>query len=235
MAENHLRVSDIKVFLPTKNEDKSISNVISELKKEGFNNIIVIDGHSTDNTRKIAKKLGIKTFIDDGNSKASAFKVMAENTKNSDIVAIMDADFTYAAADLLKLVKYMREKNADILIGNRLFLRNFFSIGPIHFFGNLFLTIIFNLLWKRNIHDICSGMRVIRGDILKKIKFSSKGFDIEAELTANFMSNNSYIVKEIPIRYRHRIGKSKIKTRHGFNILNKIIKDYVKFKNLGCI
>ena len=69
-----------------------------------------------------------------------------------------------------------------------------------------------------------TGLRVVRWRILKNWKPKSKGFDIEAEINHRVERQGCKIV-EIPISYRDRLGEKKLKLRHGFTILRRIISE----------
>jgi dolichol-phosphate mannosyltransferase len=70
--------------------------------------------------------------------------------------------------------------------------------------------------------DLLSGLRVVRWDLLKG--WRSKCFDIEAELNYH-VEKSGYRIIEIPIQYRQRLGEKKLKLKHGFTILKRIIAE----------
>jgi hypothetical protein len=72
--------------------------------------------------------------------------------------------------------------------------------------------------------DPLSGLRVVRLEILKMWKPKSKGFDVEAELNF-YVKHEGYKIVEIPIVYRPRLGEKKLKLRHGFVILKRILAE----------
>ena len=73
-----------------------------------------------------------------------------------------------------------------------------------------------------NLRDPLTGLRVIRWQILKNWKPKSKGFDIEVEMNHR-VENEGYQTVEIPIKYRNRLGEKKLKLKHGFSILKRIV------------
>jgi len=222
-------LKNVKVVLPTKNEAKAITKVIKELKKVGFKKIVVIDGNSTDGTREIAKKLGVPVILDENKGKGTAIQIALNYIKNNELLALMDADYTYSSMDLKKMVFFAKNFDVDVITGNRFCNASLKSISLIRFIGNIFLTKIFNFLWGTDFPDLCSGIRVLKSEICKKITLDSNGFDIEAELNAKIIYNKGK-VKYVPIKYRPRVGKSKLQLRHGILILLRIIKDFCKLK-----
>jgi hypothetical protein len=72
--------------------------------------------------------------------------------------------------------------------------------------------------------DPLTGLRVARWEILKNWNPKSISFDIEVELNY-YIERKGYQVKEIPIHYRERLGKKKLKFRHGVTILKRIIME----------
>lgn len=225
-------LKNIKIVLLAKNEAKAIGKVIKELKEVGFKKIIVIDGNSTDSTREIVKKLKVPLILDDGKGKGTATRMALKSIKNNELIAIMDADHTYSANDLKKMILTIKKFDDDMIIGNRFYHINFKSISLIRFVGNIFLTKVFNLLWGSKFPDLCSGIRIFSPKILEKIKLESNGFDIEAEINAKIVYNKGKI-KYIPITYRPRIGKSKLQMKHGILIFLRILKDFWNLKVLN--
>ena len=73
-----------------------------------------------------------------------------------------------------------------------------------------------------DLQDPLTGLRVIRANILRNWIIKSKGFDIEVELN-NQVAKQGFKTLEVPIEYRERLGEKKLKMKHGFTILKRII------------
>jgi dolichol-phosphate mannosyltransferase len=73
------------------------------------------------------------------------------------------------------------------------------------------------------LNDPLTGLRVIRWAAVKDWRPKSKGFDIEVELN-DFIQRSQYRIREIDIQYRERLGSKKLKVRHGFSILERILE-----------
>jgi len=210
--------NDVTIVLPTLNEEKAIGLVIDELRKAGYNNIIVVDGYSSDKTVEIARSKGVKVIFQKGKGKNKAIKTAVKYVKTPYIV-VMDADYTYPAKYIDKLIELAEEY--DEIIGARIYGRK--NIPLLNRFGNKILDITFNLLFGTNLKDVCSGMYLIKTNMARSINYEMSGFSLEVELAAHVASTTNKIT-DIPIKYRKRKGKPKLSKKHGFTILKDIIR-----------
>ncbi len=221
---------DLIILLPAKNEGKSIGKVIDEiplkrLKAIGLKtNIIVIDGHSTDNTCKIAKSKGARVIVQDGVGKGMAFQTILKKLKKRtpDVLVMIDSDYTYDPRDIPKVIKPLIKGEADVVIGSRL-KGNESSFKRINLFGNKILTLIANLLYKTKTSDLCTGCWVFSKEAVKRLDVKADGFDLEADLFVN-VNKQGFKLKSVPISYRQRIGDSKLGLSTALLILKRLIK-----------
>ena len=207
---------DVTVVLPTLNEEKAIGIVIDELRNEGYENILVVDGYSKDMTVKIAGEKGVKVVYQHGKGKAGALKTGIEHVETSYLL-IMDADHTYDPKDIWKFLEHANDY--DEIIGVRVNREN---IPLMNRLGNWAITKAFNLLTGTSLRDICSGMYLLKTEAAKRLDIESASFDIEVEIATQLVSNGE--VTEVPVSYRSRIGRQKLSSlRHGARILLTII------------
>ncbi|MFX1521597.1 MAG: hypothetical protein ACFFCD_16955, partial [Promethearchaeota archaeon] len=96
------------------------------------------------------------------------------------------------------------------------------TMGNIFYFGNRIIAFVHNLLNGVALQDPLTGLRVIRGELVRNWKPMSTGFDIEVELN-RYVERQGYSIKEIAITYRERIGKKKLKIKDGLTILKRIL------------
>lgn len=206
---------DLTIVIPVKNEEGAIGKVIDELYQEGYKNIIVVDGYSTDKTVEIAKsKPGVRFIQQHGRGKTGAVKTAIEHV-TTPYLLIMDGDYTYPAKDIQKLLSHCR--NYAEVIGDR----EKTNISRLHRFGNKIITATFNLLFGVGISDVCSGMYLLNTEVARELELSSKGFITEVEIASQTAARHT--ITEVPIGYRQRIGKSKLATINGFGILANVI------------
>lgn len=108
-VDNRMGFEEVVTFLiPTLNERDGIGLVIDEIKSLGFSKIIVVDGYSTDGTAEIAKEKGAKVIYQQGKGKALAVMTGLKHVYMP-YVAVIDGDYTYNPADVIKALKIMKD------------------------------------------------------------------------------------------------------------------------------
>ena len=205
----------VTVVLPVLNEEAALGQVIEELKMEGYNNILVVDGYSKDQSVNVSLKNGVNLVFQHGGGKTGAVKTAIDYVKTP-YMLFMDGDYTYCARDIERLLNH-GERYSQI-VG----VRSKKGIGLIHRFGNSMLTGIFNILFGTDLSDVCSGMYLVKTDAARGLELTSKDFRTEVEILAQMATEHR--LTEVPIKYRTRIGKPRLCTlRDGFQILRGIL------------
>ena len=133
--------------------------------------------------------------------KGAAIKTGLKNS-TGDIILIQDADLEYNPAEYKKLLNPIIENKAKVVYGSRLeaIRKNIKNMYRLHYIGNLFLTIITNLLYGAKITDMETGYKVFKGDVIKDINLRANRFDFEPEITAKIIKKG-YKIYEVPIRF----------------------------------
>jgi glycosyltransferase involved in cell wall biosynthesis len=210
------------------NEEEGIGATLREFKGVMGNlPILVVDGNSQDRTVEVAKDLGASLVFQDGVGKGDAIakgiSLMDNKTK---YIVLTDADYTYPAEYVPSMIEVLeRTPEAGMVCGNRFsektedksFHRQFYL-------GNKILAFAHNVLIGAALDDPLTGLRVIKAEILKNWKIKSKGFDIEVELNSQVLKQG-YLIVEVPIKYRARLGEKKLRVRDGSTILKRIISE----------
>ncbi|MEM3838066.1 MAG: glycosyltransferase family 2 protein [Fervidicoccaceae archaeon] len=222
MININFDLSQLTVIIPTLNEKESIGLVLKELFEVGIpkNNIIIVDGRSTDGTDKIAKDMEVRIIYQDGKGKADAVK-KGLSLADTKYAIVMDGDYTYPAKYIPYLLETAQRKNCVEVIGAR--VRGRENIPFINRIGNKIITEMFNILYGTRLRDVLSGIYLVNINQLKDILYETRGFGIEIEI-ASHIAGNSLEICEIPIEYRPRIGKKKLKVLDGFHIAMDLVK-----------
>jgi len=207
----------VTVVIPVLNEEKAIARVIGKVKEEGYYNILVVDGFSSDATFFQAAKNGVKVIYQKGKGKTGAIETAIKNVETKYMV-ILDGDCTYDPRDIENVVSPL--SNSDLVIGVRAFGRK--NIPIFNRIGNRLINLIFNLLMGTNLQDVCSGMYSLKTDFSKNLTFKTEGFDVEVEIVAQASKYGK--VAQVPIRYHDRVGLQKLQpVKDGLHIIFRVI------------
>jgi glycosyltransferase involved in cell wall biosynthesis len=223
-------IPGLAVIIPALNEAAGIFRTILELDQElrefgGKSTCLVVDGHSSDDTGRIAHRLGAVVLEQEGVGKGDAFRqALLHVPESAKYVVLIDADFTYPSARIPEMVGLMEsDSSIGMVSGNRfgnsesreLFKRSFYV-------GNRILALLHEIANGVKMQDPLSGLRVVRYDLLRNWTPKASGFDIEAELN-HHIASRGYTITEIPIEYRTRVGVKKLRRRDGFTILHRML------------
>ncbi|RLI86971.1 MAG: TIGR04182 family glycosyltransferase [Archaeoglobales archaeon] len=208
---------NVTIVIPTLNEEGSIGDVVEGFKSLGYDDILVIDGNSTDRTREIAKDRGARVIVQSGKGKGQAISE-AFQILNSDVLVLIDGDGTYLPNDVEKLLEPIRRGVADHVIGNRMLNFEKGAFTRLNLIGNKILNALFRFTYGVELKDILSGYRALRREVYKEVDLKKHGFEVEAELTVETLAKGFRIV-EVPIFYKRRVGRTKLNPlRDGFKI-----------------
>jgi dolichol-phosphate mannosyltransferase len=223
----------ISVILPALDEEMTIGRVIDglpqkQLKKDGYDlDIMVVDGHSTDNTQKIALEKGARLILQSGRGKGLGVKA-AFSAAQGKYIFMMDADDTYPSMHILQMLPLLESGDYDVVLGSRL-SGNIMpgAMSGLNLLGNKFLTRTANILFPNGhkVSDLCTGMWGFQDDVIQQLDLEAKHFDVEAEMYAKCVKMG-YKIGEVPIDYRKRIAPSKLSSvKHGLLIAQRLLKE----------
>lgn len=207
-----MSATSIKVIIPAVNEEASIAKVIAEIPKS-VSEIIVVNNGSSDNTKKKAQLAGA-TVLDEpnkgyGNACLRGLRYVAALEKSPDIIVFLDGDYSDFPEEMTKIIAPIIEEDFDLVIGARKSsLREKGSMTFPQRFGNALATNLMRLFFKSKFTDL-GPFRAIKYNKLLSLKMQDRtyGWTVEMQLKA-LKQNLKYT--EIPVRYKNRIGTSKV-------------------------
>ncbi|MCZ7392682.1 MAG: S-layer glycoprotein N-glycosyltransferase AglJ [Candidatus Methanoperedens sp.] len=214
---------DVCILIPTLNEGKTIGGMVREFKSLGYSNVLVIDGHSTDDTVEKAQNEGAKVIIQSGTGKGQAVS-QAFQSITSEYVVMLDGDGTYLPEEVDKILEPVIAGIADHVIGNRFANYQKGAFTRLNLLGNRLLNKIFGFAYGVWLEDILSGYRAFNNTAVKQIELNRTGFEVETEITVECVKKDLKIV-EVPITYLARVSGAATKLqpiRDGFRIASTI-------------
>lgn len=221
-------MSEIAVLIPCYNESQTIGKVVADYKAAlPEATVYVYDNNSTDGTAQIAKDAGAVVRYEYKQGKGNVIRRMFLDI-DADCYIMVDGDDTYPADNAREMVDAVLNKNADMVIGDRL-SSTYFSENkrPFHNFGNAIVKKSINLLFKSDISDIMTGYRAFSYRFVKTFPVLSEGFEIETEMTIHAIDKNMQI-ENVVVQYRDRPegSESKLDT---VSDGNKVLLTIVRF------
>ncbi len=216
---------ELSIVLPTKNEEAAFG-VIKELKKMFGNSaeIIAID-LSSDAYYKRLKKTGIVVVRQKSRGVENGL-IEGFAHAHADIIATIDADGTHELSGIKKGLRLVKDGSADLVLGNRMADPEPGSMSFYLWFGNSALSVIYDIFYLQAVHDVLTGLQVMKRECYEKVKNARKYktqilyFQIE-------VAKLGYKIKEVPIKYYiRRLGESRLtnsKLIYGFKTAAQII------------
>ena len=226
----------IAVLIPCYNESKTIEKVVTDFKRVlPEATIYVYDNNSTDGTDEIARKAGAVVRYEHQQGKGNVLRRMIRDV-DAQCYIMTDGDDTYPAEFAPEMIQKVLERNADMVVGDRLSSTYFTeNKRPFHNFGNSLVRKSINVLFGTDIKDIMTGYRAFSYQFVKSFPVLSKGFEIETEMSIHAADKNMF-VENVIIDYRDRPegSVSKLNTySDGFKVIKTIAKLYRNYKPMG--
>ena len=223
----------IAVLLPCYNESKTIAKVVGDFRRVlPEATIYVYDNNSTDGTAEIAEKAGAVVRHEYQQGKGNVIRLMFREI-DAECYIMADGDDTYPPDEADKMVDMVLNRQADMVVGDRLSSTYFTeNKRPFHNFGNSLVRKSINLLFKNDIKDIMTGYRAFSYEFVKTFPVLSKGFEIETEMSIHAIDKNM-AVENFVIEYRDRPegSESKLNTySDGMKVLRTIFRLYRTYR-----
>lgn len=210
----------VTIVVPARNEAAGIASTLAALPVQtlqaaGYEtDVVVLDGHSTDATADIARQWGAVVVADRGRGKGSAVRD-ARAQLRGEFVIMLDADGTYAADAIPRVVDMLAHGDADLVMGDRVPLRG--SMTRLHRAGNALLSLGASILFGQRVRDVCTGLWGFRRDALRMLPLRRCGFELEAQLFA-LSARLRLRIRHALVDYLPRAGLSKLTLLDGLRI-----------------
>jgi glycosyltransferase involved in cell wall biosynthesis len=224
----------LAIILPAYNEDSAIFGTIEAFFKAAPHAlIVVVDNASTDNTAMMANRafleLGCRgqLLFEEKKGKANAVRCALEKVK-AQIYVLADADQTYPADEIPRLIEPIQKEGVHMVVGDRLSRGAYDNQNtrPFHGLGNRLISAMINIFFGGHLKDCLSGFRALSRSFVKNLPILSSGFELEVEMTI-FALHRRYLVREIAISYgsRPQGSVSKLATfRDGLRIIIHVVR-----------
>jgi glycosyltransferase involved in cell wall biosynthesis len=200
----------IGVVIPAFNEGQSIASVVKDIPS-CVDDIVVVDNGSTDTTVERAKHSGATVLHEmrKGYGFACLKGINHLQEHQTDIIVFLDGDFSDYPEELPNLLRPIVNDGCDLVIGSRMLGdRQPGALLPQAILGNWLASTLIRLFWGQRFTDL-GPFRAIRTDALKRLKMSDPtyGWTVEMQIKAAKLKMRC---SEVPVRYRKRVGRSKV-------------------------
>ena len=200
------------VVIPAFNEEGSIEKVIRDIPGL-VEEIVVVNNNSTDNTEALARKAGAtvinETQMGYGKACLSGLQYIREKETHPSIIVFMDGDYSDYPEELIQLIEPIEKNQADLVIGSRTIgNREKGAMTPQQIWGNKIATFLMKLFYGFEFTDL-GPFRAISWDKLEALRMKDEDYGWTAEMQVKALKMK-YRCVEMPVKYRVRIGTSKV-------------------------
>ena len=194
----------IAVLIPCYNESKTVEKVVTDFRRVLPDaTVYVYDNNSTDGTAELAARAGAVVRHEYQQGKGNVMRRMFREI-DAEAYILVDGDDTYPAEAAPEMVAAVTERQADMVVGDRLSSTYYTqNKRPFHNFGNDLVRFCTNHLFGGKIKDIMTGYRAFSYQFVKTYPVLSRGFEIETEMTIHALQRNMQ-VENVVIDYRDR-------------------------------
>lgn len=210
----------LSVIIPVCNERSTLPEILKRVMEvEIDKEIIVVDNCSVDGTREFLQNIhspNVEVIFQPRNyGKGTSVRVGIARAKGEYII-IQDADLEYDPNAYHALLSATRDPGCVVVFGRRVAIHGYRQ--PTGFWlGSKALALLFSLLYGRWVSDVATCYKLVRSEVLQRLKLVSSGFDLDFEIAAR-LAIAGYRIREVPIAYRPRsvLEGKKIRFRDGF-------------------
>ncbi len=199
----------ISLIIPAFNEEESLPLVLRDLPRATLGEVIVVDNGSTDRSAEVAQAAGARVISEKRRGYGSACLAGIAALSPCEIVVFLDADYSDDPAQLPEVIAPILADRADLVVGSR--MNEGCEPGallPQAAIGNRLAVFLIALFFRHRFTDL-GPFRAIRREALERLKMRDTGFGWTVEMQVKAVLHGLRIT-EVPVRYRKRVGRSKI-------------------------
>jgi glycosyltransferase involved in cell wall biosynthesis len=212
----------VAVVIPARDEEEALPLVLAELPR--VERVVVVDNGSRDRTAELARELGARVVSEPVRGYGQACLAglaclwgthpdpasrLEPSLGDEDIVVFLDADHSDFPEDLPRILEPLLADRAELVIGSRVLGgARMDAMLPQAWLGNRFACFLMRLLFGARATDL-GPFRAIRSGALRRLGMRDRGFGWTIEMQLKAHAHGLRVV-EVPVRYRPRIGRSKI-------------------------
>ncbi len=232
LAEYGRRTKKVTVVIPTRNEEKSIGEIV-RFSRPYADELLVVDGHSSDRTREIASGLGCRVVLDGGKGKGDGVRTAIREAAG-EVIVFIDADYSHRPADIPRLVLPILRGEADHVVGSRPRGGSDELHGDLNKFlrmiGSDIITLGINYRFGVRLSESQNGFRALSAECARALDLKENITTIEQEMTIKTL-RKGFRIAEIPSHeFSRRFGESKIRLRR---VSCRYVYSWLKYLLLG--
>lgn len=220
------------IVIPAYNEESVIAGVIHDIRRAGYENILVVDDGSKDATYEKAKEAGVIALrhrLNRGKGAATKTGIEAAKLENADIIVTMDGDGQHNPEDIARLIEPIKKNHCDVVLGTRLKNPEGMPTYKIvhNWIGNAIVWYLYGL-W---VSDSQSGFRAYSRHAAEVINTKTDRYEYDSEVIREIYKYK-LTFEEIPIEVRYTeysMGKAtKQSLANGIKTLYRMIFHILK-------
>ncbi|GAB7095468.1 S-layer glycoprotein N-glycosyltransferase AglJ [Halolamina litorea] len=192
----------VTVLLPTYDEAATIGDCVDDFRAEGFDDVLVMDGDSDDDTRELAREAGARVEIQSGAGKGQAVREAVREHIDREYVLMADGDGTYLAEEADRMLAPL-DDGYEHVIGDRFADMEEGAMTRLNQVGNKLTNRLFSLIHGEAFEDILSGYRAFSRSSFGRLRLSADGFGIETEMAVE-CAKHDIPTTVVPITYLER-------------------------------
>jgi glycosyltransferase involved in cell wall biosynthesis len=230
-----MNITDCRVIIPALNEEASIAKVIADIPVGLVREVIVVDNGSNDATKKVAMEAGATVLSEElrgyGAACLKGIDYIRQEAPKTEIIVFIDADYSDHPEEMPMVISPIIKHDMDLVIGSRALGKSEKgSLTPVQAFGNWLSGKLLGLLYNAKFTDL-GPFRAIKFSKLLALNMQDKNYGWTVEMQVKAAKQN-FKFTEVPVKYRQRIGISKVSGTVKGSILAGYKILYTIFRNI---